>query len=110
MTPNSPAQEELLRGDIITKIEDYDARDLTHQDAQRLFRQAEGQIKLVIRRDDIIAVKQTYSSAESSRCSSTVPPHPPPYESLEPLHQSSSSPNDTIGYSKGYIYGPVKTY
>ncbi|XP_063700357.1 PDZ and LIM domain protein 3 isoform X2 [Culicoides brevitarsis] len=72
VSPNSPAAEELLRGDVITKIEEYDARDLTHQDAQRLFTQAQSQIKLVIRRDDIIAVKQTLSN-ESSRCPSTVP-------------------------------------
>lgn len=102
VTPNSPAQVELLRGDVITKIEDYDARDLTHQDAQRLFRQAEGQIKLVIRRDDIIAVKQSNISADSSRCNSTIP-----CESPDPYNRNV---NADYGYSKGYIYGPVKTY
>lgn len=56
---NSPAQKELLRGDIITKIDQYDARDLTHNDAQNFFRNAGQQIKITVRRDDQVALHQS---------------------------------------------------
>lgn len=56
---NSPAQKELLRGDIITKIDQYDARDLTHNDAQNFFRNAGSQIKITVRRDDQVALHQS---------------------------------------------------
>uniref|UniRef100_A0A182NH40 PDZ domain-containing protein n=1 Tax=Anopheles dirus TaxID=7168 RepID=A0A182NH40_9DIPT len=56
---NSPAQPELLRGDVITKIDQYDARDLTHNDAQNLFRNAGSQIKVTVRRDDKVALHQS---------------------------------------------------
>ena len=46
----SPAFGELLRGDIIAKIRDYDARDISHADAQMLFRTAGNEIKLVVHR------------------------------------------------------------
>lgn len=46
----SPAFGEVLRGDIISKIADYDARDVSHADAQMLFRTAANEIKLVIHR------------------------------------------------------------
>lgn len=46
----SPAQGQVLRGDIITKIRDYDARDLTHQDANNLFTSSVSSIPLVVRR------------------------------------------------------------
>jgi hypothetical protein len=46
------AQEggEVRRGDIIKKIADYDARDLRHEDAQNLFRNAGNTISLVVQR------------------------------------------------------------
>ncbi|XP_041976116.1 PDZ and LIM domain protein 2 isoform X3 [Aricia agestis] len=50
VTPGAPAGQSLLRGDIIAKIDDYDARDLRHEDAQNLFRNAPKQIKLVVQR------------------------------------------------------------
>nr|XP_021201039.2 PDZ and LIM domain protein 7 isoform X1 [Helicoverpa armigera] len=50
VTPGAPAGRELVRGDIIAKIDDYDARDLRHEDAQNLFRNAPKQIKLVVQR------------------------------------------------------------
>jgi len=46
----SPAHGELLRGDIISKIGEYDARDLSHADAQQLFRGAGNEIRLVVHR------------------------------------------------------------
>ncbi|XP_052872974.1 LIM domain-binding protein 3 isoform X5 [Anopheles cruzii] len=56
---NSPAQAELLRGDIITKIDQYDARDLTHNDAQNMFRSAGNQMRVTVRRDDKVALHQS---------------------------------------------------
>lgn len=50
VTPGTPAGKELVRGDIIAKIDDYDARDLRHEDAQNLFKNAPKQIKLVVQR------------------------------------------------------------
>ncbi len=46
----SPAHGELMRGDILTKVGDYDARDLTHLDAQNLFKTAANRIQLVVHR------------------------------------------------------------
>ncbi|XP_022122680.2 LIM domain-binding protein 3 isoform X4 [Pieris rapae] len=51
VTPGTPAGRELTRGDIIAKVDDYDARDLRHEDAQNLFKNAKNQIKLVVQRD-----------------------------------------------------------
>ncbi|CAK1553542.1 unnamed protein product [Leptosia nina] len=50
VTPGTPAGRDLTRGDIIAKIDDYDARDLRHEDAQNLFKNAKNQIKLVVQR------------------------------------------------------------
>ncbi|XP_069705246.1 uncharacterized protein Zasp66 isoform X3 [Periplaneta americana] len=47
----SPASGELRRGDIIKKISEYDARDLRHEDAQNLFKNASNSISLVVQRD-----------------------------------------------------------
>ncbi|XP_021923036.1 PDZ and LIM domain protein 3 isoform X6 [Zootermopsis nevadensis] len=47
----TPAGAELRRGDIIKKIVDYDSRDLRHEDAQNLFRNAGNTISLVIERE-----------------------------------------------------------
>ncbi|CAG9115525.1 unnamed protein product [Plutella xylostella] len=51
VTPGSPAGRDLVRGDIIAKIDDYDARDLRHEDAQNLFKNAQNQIRIVVQRD-----------------------------------------------------------
>ncbi|XP_069354719.1 PDZ and LIM domain protein 3 isoform X8 [Maniola hyperantus] len=50
VTAGTPAGRELTRGDIIAKIDHYDARDLRHEDAQNLFKNAPNQIKLVVQR------------------------------------------------------------
>lgn len=42
---------EVRRGDIIKKIAEYDARDLRHEDAQTLFKNAGNTISLVIERE-----------------------------------------------------------
>ncbi|EEB12490.1 conserved hypothetical protein [Pediculus humanus corporis] len=45
----SPCEKKLLVGDEIKKIEDYDARDVTHRTALILFNKAQNTIKLVIK-------------------------------------------------------------
>ena len=74
---NSPAQRELLRGDIITKVEDYDARDLRHEDAQMLFRTQDNKIRLVVRRDNKIAMQSSKTNPVSSACPSSYTQYPP---------------------------------
>lgn len=83
----SPAQGELIRGDVISKIDDYDARDLRHNDAQLLFRNADNKINLVVHRDPRIAFNQTMSNGNSSRASSTVPTYSP--SNLSPVSYGS---------------------
>ncbi|KAL1378688.1 hypothetical protein pipiens_015420, partial [Culex pipiens pipiens] len=109
---NTPAQKELLRGDIITKIDQYDARDLTHHDAQNLFRDAGNEIKVTIRRDDQVALHQSAHAENGGRLSAssyspaTLSPVPPahsaqpfrPYESQEQKpqpHQNFPPPDPT---------------
>lgn len=46
----SPAHDELIRGDVIKKINEYDCRDIRHDDAQNLFKNAGNQIKVVVQR------------------------------------------------------------
>lgn len=50
MQVGSPAYGEVLRGDVIAKVGEYDARDLRHEDAQMLFKSAGNQIRLVVHR------------------------------------------------------------
>ncbi|XP_017074110.1 uncharacterized protein LOC108109853 isoform X7 [Drosophila eugracilis] len=75
----SPSHGELLRGDIISKIGEYDARDLSHADAQQLFRGAGNEIRLVVHRDNKIAYTQggTQEAGPGSRSNSTLPPATP---------------------------------
>ena len=70
--PNSPAQKELLRGDIITKVDEYDGRDISHKDAEMLFRTADNKIRLVVRRDNKIAM----NSSKINPIISSLPPAP----------------------------------
>lgn len=93
---NTPAQKELLRGDIITKIDQYDARDLTHHDAQNLFRDAGNEIKVTIRRDDQVALHQSAHAENGGRLSAsayspaTLSPAPTP----TPQHHQNYPPPD----------------
>ncbi|XP_068149307.1 PDZ and LIM domain protein 3 isoform X2 [Drosophila tropicalis] len=80
----SPSYGELLRGDIIAKIGEYDARDLSHADAQQLFRGAGNEIGLVVHRDNTIAYTQgvnqdtgVASGGCVSRSNSTLAPVSP---------------------------------
>ncbi|XP_058975578.1 uncharacterized protein LOC101898932 isoform X3 [Musca domestica] len=67
----SPAFGEVLRGDIIAKIGEYDARDVSHADAQMLFRTAGNEISLVVHRDSKIAYTQGLSP-DNSRPNSSL--------------------------------------
>ncbi|KAL5290743.1 hypothetical protein ACFFRR_010233 [Megaselia abdita] len=71
----TPAHGEVLRGDVISKIGDYDARDLRHVDAQNLFRGAGNQINIVVHRDSNIAYTQSVGG-ETPRCSTSRTPEP----------------------------------
>lgn len=46
----TPAEGQLYRGDIISKIGEYDSRDIRHEDAENLFRHAGNTIRIVIQR------------------------------------------------------------
>ncbi|XP_026730033.1 PDZ and LIM domain protein 3 isoform X9 [Trichoplusia ni] len=90
VTPGTPAGRELVRGDIIAKIDDYDARDLRHEDAQNLFRNAPKQIKLVVQRD---------VDREAPRGSTPMAPRSPipnaaaaPYRTHSPMPQQFRGP------------------
>lgn len=63
VNPATPAQAELVRGDVITKIDDYDARDLRHEDAQNLFKNAGNTIKLAIQRYIDVGLKIRFHKA-----------------------------------------------
>ncbi|CAG9560258.1 unnamed protein product [Danaus chrysippus] len=84
VTPGTPAGKELIRGDIIAKIDDYDARDLRHEDAQNLFRNAPKQIKLAVQRD---VNRDGHSAAHAPR--SPLQSVPPPFRTPSPLPASS---------------------
>ncbi|XP_013177993.1 PREDICTED: PDZ and LIM domain protein 3 isoform X5 [Papilio xuthus] len=74
VTPGTPAGKELARGDIIAKIDDYDARDLRHEDAQNLFKNANNQIKLVVQRTPS-PLPSAWRGPESLPRSTPVPPY-----------------------------------
>ncbi|XP_038210147.1 PDZ and LIM domain protein 7 isoform X1 [Zerene cesonia] len=74
VTPGTPAGRDLARGDIIAKIDDYDARDLRHEDAQNLFKNAQNQIKLVVQRDADREVPRAAPMASRAPISNAVPP------------------------------------
>ncbi|XP_063839563.1 uncharacterized protein LOC135088591 isoform X2 [Ostrinia nubilalis] len=79
VTPGTPAGRELVRGDIIAKIDDYDARDLRHEDAQNLFKNSPNQIKLVVQRDvDRDATAGTPHAPRSPIPNAAAPPYRTP--------------------------------
>ncbi|XP_063621590.1 uncharacterized protein LOC134793823 isoform X5 [Cydia splendana] len=83
VTPGTPAGKDLLRGDIIAKIDDYDARDLRHEDAQNLFKNAQNHIKLVVQRD---------VDREQPRSSSSLAPRSPIFTANSPYRTPSPMP------------------
>ncbi|XP_026328567.1 PDZ and LIM domain protein 3 isoform X7 [Hyposmocoma kahamanoa] len=99
VTPGTPAGRELVRGDIIAKIDDYDARDLRHEDAQNLFKNAGNQIRIVVQRTP-----------------SPLPPSPAPWtgkgpESLPrtPVPPYGQFPVQYEGDYRTYLLSPSST-
>ncbi|XP_024215587.1 PDZ and LIM domain protein 3 isoform X3 [Halyomorpha halys] len=81
----SPADKQLKPGDEILQIADYDARDIRHQDAQMLFRDAGNTIKVVIYRESPI-IPSRDSSVEPlalPRALATLPEHQ--YDPIGPM-------------------------
>lgn len=80
----SPAHGKLLRGDVITKIQEYDARDIRNADAQTLFRAAGNRIRIVVHRDSKMVVASNMSSdTQKSRSPSAIPPYRPEINLLQ---------------------------
>ncbi|XP_050090188.1 proteoglycan 4 isoform X2 [Anopheles aquasalis] len=90
---NSPAQAELLRGDIITKIDQYDARDLTHNDAQNLFRNAGNQMRVTVRRDDAVALHQSAHPVNGNPVQALPTSSPAPGNYAKPYGQPAQQPS-----------------
>lgn len=67
--------EALQRGDMIKKIDDYDARDVRHVDAQNLLQNSET-IKLVVERSEPSSAART-SSRTTTDTIITASPSPP---------------------------------
>ncbi|CAH1392347.1 unnamed protein product [Nezara viridula] len=81
----SPADKQLKAGDEILQIGDYDARDIRHQDAQMLFRDAGNTIKIVVYRESPM-IPSRDSSVEPlalPRALATLPEHQ--YEPIGPM-------------------------
>ncbi|XP_076270612.1 PDZ_signaling and DUF4749 domain-containing protein Zasp66 isoform X10 [Rhynchophorus ferrugineus] len=90
----SPAQGVLQRGDIITKVGNYDSRDIRHQDAQNLFRNAGNDIRVVVQRE---SGPRYNTSTGSSRNSSHYSPL-----SVSPNLSPRGAPlSPSTGYSTG---------
>lgn len=65
-----------MRGDVIVKIQEYDARDVRNIDAQALFRLAATRIRVVVMRDSkLIVASNMPSDPQKSRSPSAVPPY-----------------------------------
>lgn len=72
----TPAHGRLVRGDVIAKIQEYDARDMRNIDAQNLFRSAKNQIRVVVHRDSkMVVASNMRNDAQKSRSPSAVPPY-----------------------------------
>ncbi|XP_077264078.1 PDZ_signaling and DUF4749 domain-containing protein Zasp66 isoform X3 [Temnothorax americanus] len=68
--------EALQRGDMIKKIDDYDARDVRHVDAQNLLQNSET-IKLVVERSEPSSAARTSSRTSTTDTTITASPSPP---------------------------------
>ncbi|XP_022181146.1 PDZ and LIM domain protein 3 isoform X3 [Myzus persicae] len=98
----SPSESSLRVGDIVRKIEVYDARDLRHLDAQNLFGNADQSITLVIQRD---APQFNGSSSNSS---------PIPVSNNHQLNQQQHATarpigNGLYGYERS-VQSPVNNF
>ncbi|XP_050343081.1 serine/arginine repetitive matrix protein 1 isoform X5 [Nymphalis io] len=104
VTPGTPAGRELTRGDIIAKIDHYDARDLRHEDAQNLFKNAPNQIKLVVQRTASPCPATQWRGPESLPRSTPVPP-----QSQYAPQQPQYAPQQTQYASQQTQYAPQQS-
>ncbi|XP_016920561.2 PDZ and LIM domain protein 3 isoform X5 [Apis cerana] len=97
--------ETLQRGDVIKKIDDYDARDVRHVDAQNLLQNSES-IRLVIER------------AKQRKLPSELPKSPVPPPSIDEYNRPTSSPDhlylphehlDEVREERAYLSQPYRT-
>lgn len=85
-----------MRGDIIVKIQDYDARDIRNIDAQTLFRSATNRIGIVVQRDSKLVVSSNMSSdTHKSRSPSVIPPYKP---EINLLHFDYDDHDEQLGF------------
>lgn len=74
--PGTPSHGRLVRGDVISKIQEYDARDMRNIDAQNLFRSACNRIRVVVHRDSkMVVASNMRNDAQKSRSPSVIPPY-----------------------------------
>ncbi|XP_055322756.1 PDZ and LIM domain protein 3 isoform X3 [Sitodiplosis mosellana] len=72
----TPAHGRLVRGDVIAKIQEYDARDMRNIDAQNLFRSASNRIRVVVHRDSkMVVASNMRNDGQKSRSPSAIPPY-----------------------------------
>lgn len=65
-----------MRGDVIVKIQEYDARDVRNIDAQNFFRIANNRIRIVVQRDSkMVVASNMRNDAQKSRSPSAIPPY-----------------------------------
>ncbi|XP_043510699.1 PDZ and LIM domain protein 3 isoform X5 [Frieseomelitta varia] len=97
--------ETLQRGDVIKKIDDYDARDVRHVDAQNLLQNSES-IRLVVER------------AKQPKVPSALPKSPVPPPLVDEYSQPTSSPEcpslphehlDEVREERAYLSQPYRT-
>lgn len=73
-----------MRGDIVTKIQEFDARDIRNSDAQILFKSAGNQIRIVVYRDSkMVVASNMKTDPQKSRSPSAVPPYRPDINLLQ---------------------------
>ncbi|KAF5288847.1 hypothetical protein FQA39_LY03726 [Lamprigera yunnana] len=85
----SPSDGVLQRGDIISKVGNYDARDIRHQDAQNLFRNAGDSVRIVVQRDNHGKHNTSTGSSRSSSRNYSSPLSVSPHLSPRGMYQHS---------------------
>ncbi|XP_061936280.1 PDZ and LIM domain protein 3 isoform X9 [Apis cerana] len=128
--------ETLQRGDVIKKIDDYDARDVRHVDAQNLLQNSES-IRLVIERSEpskasrinITTSSSIFESntgdraavtslAKQRKLPSELPKSPVPPPSIDEYNRPTSSPDhlylphehlDEVREERAYLSQPYRT-
>ncbi|KAK5646974.1 hypothetical protein RI129_005438 [Pyrocoelia pectoralis] len=87
----SPSDGVLQRGDIITKVGNYDARDIRHEDAQQLFKNAGDNVRIVIQRENQGRHNTSTGSSRSSSRNYNSPLSVSPHLSPRGAYQGGSA-------------------